>query len=424
MKNIILLGIIFISVSCTSNNDKLPQNIQKEYDKASLIIDECHELLSSYQDDKNLENYLKLYYKLPDISFKFSKDELSDTQYYRCKRKQLSVDSIKRVINRTIKKDLRIYEIVLLEEKDKLIRPPFTLPFYAHRGENIKLSADSQDNFTFKIYNADSKKQFYKSNPTTNIDTSFDIQNSAVYLIEISGPSSMYIDFKLNRKPSSVEDLLNRKKISIDTIASTKNEFRAQKVKGVSIRKVFEEPRKITLRSQGKALFSGSTRSIIALNLPTNCSDVMYSLRISTSDSDKQTDGQFFDKTYKRYHEIRFLGLPLYESTRTGNSLLRELLSASEPFREEEAYCNLYVFKSAAEARKFQNEADIKTIKYNLDYSIVGTQSCNGRVPAKGLRTLYLGFENPKITSSVYLWLEALSTVETTEYFKEKYVLN
>ena len=65
----------------------------------------------------------------------------------------------------------------------------------------------------------------------------------------------------------------------------------------------------------------------------------------------------------------------------------------------------------------------INTLKYNLDYSMVGTQSCNGCIPVKGLKTLYLGFENEKMTSSVYLWLEAISAVKTSEYFKEKYIV-
>ena len=81
----------------------------------------------------------------------------------------------------------------------------------------------------------------------------------------------------------------------------------------------------------------------------------------------------------------------------------------------------MYVFKSASDARKFQDKKPINTLKYNLDYSMVGTQSCNGCIPVKGLKTLYLGFENEKMTSSVYLWLEAISAVKTSEYFREKY---
>ena len=180
----------------------------------------------------------------------------------------------------------------------------------------------------------------------------------------------------------------------------------------------------MTLRSQGKAFFSGGSRSVVAMQVPANSTDVVYSLRISTSQSDQDTDGQFCKKANEKYKEIKFLGLPIYESHGTRSNIFRELLNATEPPREEEAYCNLYVFTNAAEAKKFSDGKPSTELKYDMDFSKMGTQSCNDRIPTKGIKTLYFGFENTRVRYSVYLWLESISTVRKTEYFKTKYSLD
>ena len=74
-------------------------------------------------------------------------------------------------------------------------------------------------------------------------------------------------------------------------------------------------------------------------------------------------------------------------------------------------------------ARRFQNKEDITKLKYNIDLSSIGTQSCNGRIPCKGMKTIYLGFENERAVATVYLWLEVIATVPVTQYSKEQFLL-
>lgn len=78
----------------------------------------------------------------------------------------------------------------------------------------------------------------------------------------------------------------------------------------------------------------------------------------------------------------------------------------------------MYVFYNAAQAKKFQDGTAPSTLSYNVDYSTMGTQSCNGRIPSKGYKTIYLGFLNERMRYNNYVWLEALSAVPHTEYFK------
>ena len=78
---------------------------------------------------------------------------------------------------------------------------------------------------------------------------------------------------------------------------------------------------------------------------------------------------------------------------------------------------------NSAEAKKFADGKPVADLKYNVDLSKNGTQLCNDRIPTKGVKTLYFGFENTRVRYSVYLWLESLATMPTTEYYRAKYVV-
>ena len=55
------------------------------------------------------------------------------------------------------------------------------------------------------------------------------------------------------------------------------------------------------------------------------------------------------------------------------------------------------------------------------DYSTIGTQSCHGRVPVKGEKTIYLAFENERMRYTNYLWVDVEAVVPQTVYYTTKY---
>lgn len=420
-----LLYIIGVSFLCGCNGgNTLPEGLNEQYTQTRSVMDECASKLSNYQSENNLKDYLMLYELNKQLEFSYLGEELTEKQYQRCVAHKRSVDSMRNVLNKFLKDELPQQQYPIYSHQDLLVNSSLNGTFYAKRDERVNMSFKSDRKFSLKLYNADTREVIYSAASTNEVNENLGIHNSAIYLFELNTPTPLYADIDISRTVNSPTDFFELNKIVVDTVPCEKNDFRAQCVQGVSMKSAFEEPRKITLRSQIKAAFSGSNRSVVALQIPQGCTDVLYSLRISTSDRSQSGDGTFADRVDQRYHEIRFMGLPLYESTRSNNSIFRELLLATKPNREEEAYCSMYVYTSAAEARKFQNDDIlVKDTKFNLDYSIVGTQSCNGRIPAAGYKTIYLGFENPKSTSSVYIWLEALTVVKTTECFKEKYTV-
>ena len=83
-----------------------------------------------------------------------------------------------------------------------------------------------------------------------------------------------------------------------------------------------------------------------------------------------------------------------------------------------------FTLRSQSEAKKFlDHTASASSLKYDVDYSTVGTQSCNGRIPVNGASKLYLGFENVRMRYTNYLWVEAVAVIPTTEYYRTQYTV-
>ena len=120
---------------------------------------------------------------------------------------------------------------------------------------------------------------------------------------------------------------------------------------------------------------------------------------------------------------MKFLGLPIYEKEKNGNvNLFSKLLDDNRPLRDEDAYCNMYVFRNQTLAKQFQDGTKAASVlNYDVDFSTLGTQSCNGRIPIKGQKTIYLAFENERVRYTNYLWVEVEAVVPKTEYFTTKY---
>lgn len=299
----------------------------------------------------------------------------------------------------------------------ELLEATQNYPVYLERGDKLIYRIETEKPADVRIYNADSHQLLKSYTGKTLVRDSVNISFSAIYLVQVTPKTRQYTNIKIGYKTQDVSRLAGTKSVRVDSVEAQKGDFMAAPVRGIKMTNLFDEPRKFTLRGQLKAAFSGSYRAIVALQVPAGATDVLYSLRISTNESNKSTDGDFYRDMETSYRRIKVLGLPIYESHR-GSGLIATLLGENVPPREEDAYINMYVFYNAAQAKKFQDDADPTKLSYNVDYSTMGTQSCNGRIPSKGYKTIYLGFLNERMRYNNYVWLEALSAVAHTEYFK------
>ena len=305
--------------------------------------------------------------------------------------------------------------------EDCLLEETVAYPVYLERGDVLYYKIILQKPGTVNIYNADSRSLIKSFAKKSRAEDSLVVANKGIYLIEVKPGVTQYADVDISyRMPQHSHP---KKTIKSEDVECRPGDFRVVATKGVSMRPAFEQPRKATLRSQFKSIFSGTSRALVPVQIPSGATDVLYSLRISTSEVDKYSDGKFPENMSTSYRKVRFLGLPLYESTR-GSGLFNTLLDDNRPLREEDAYCNMYVFRNQTSAKQFQDGTKAASeLHYDVDYSTLGTQSCNGRIPTKGAKTIYLAFENERVRYSNYIWVEVMTAVPTTEYHTTRYTL-
>lgn len=294
-----------------------------------------------------------------------------------------------------------------------------TIPVWLEKGETLNCAVQSDQALSVGIYNYGSRAQLADFKNKTTVNHSFQVPYSAIYLVRIVPSGRQYASVDISYKPNSMERLMRPATVEISNKNSFKGEFLSQEIDGVKLTDAFLEPQRITLRSGLKSAFSGSTRSIIPIQIAPGTKDLLYNLQISNNE-DKPNEKDFNKGMTTSYRKIRILGLPVYDS-QGGSGLLTTLLGLNTPVKEEESYANMYVFFDAGQARAFQNGKPVTQLKYNLDHSVQGTQSRNGRIPVRGNNTVYLGFENERMRYSTYIWLQAMLSKPTTEYVTTTY---
>ena len=429
-KTFYILSLLAITslTSCDSGASEDTEN--EEPDGIELAIKESNDnleiletYLQQYRNSGSQEDLDKALEQLDKCSFEVDEDSLAQEEKKLCLQQKLKAEQKVESVRKNLSSISSHVWVTMTKRADYLMNKGAEMfPLYVQRGDRLKVSVTSSDRFSVYIYNAESHRTLRTLVKKTTVHDSIEIKNSAIYLVEIVPTAHQYIDLNIMAQSSDLSHLKNEQKIEAKEVEAQKRDFKARHLDGVQMKNLFEEPRKFTLRGKLKAAFSGNSRALVALQVPPGAKDVLYSMRISTNETAKQQDGQFYDSMCRSYRKIKFLGLPLYES-QSGSGLLATILGDNIPPREEDAYINMYVFMDAGQARKFQDGELTSKLKYHVDYSTMGTQSCNGRIPCGGKRTIYLGFDNERMRYNNYVWLEAIAAVPHVEYYRMQYTL-
>lgn len=361
-----------------------------------------------------------------ELYYDYNPMDLTPEQSAACEALKERISKLRADIATRAEQQISNFKISPWVYEDQLFDKTETFPVYLQRGEKLRWKIAGEKPITVKVCNADSRKVLKTYSGRSTIKDSLTISNTAIYFIEVNPNSVQYIDLDINYKINEMSRLRAATPVNKEDVECNKGDFGAKPIKGVSLQKCFEEPRKFTLRGQFKAAFSGSAKALVAVQVPTGTTDILYSMRIATSEQDKSSDGEFHENLATTYKKVKFLGLPLYEKEKNGDlNLFSKLLDDNRPLRDEDAYCNMYVFRNQAQAKQFQDGTKAASmLNYDVDYSTLGTQSCNGRIPVKGLKTIYLAFENERMRYTNYLWVEVEAVVPKTEYFTTKYTVN
>ena len=413
--------IALMLCGCTSKTAK--QTIE-EYNRVLEQVQTLERLVSTADFSVfSGEEIAELYSTASELYYDYNPMDLKEKQRVACEELKARVAKLRVELPNKAKSQIAKARVTPWATGDKLFEKTEVFPVYLKRGEKLYWTFVAQKPMTIKVSNYNSRTALKTYAGRHLVNDSLTIEHDAIYLVEVNPQGTQYIDMNVSYKVTDMARLTKATPIKSEQVECNKGDFGAVAVPGVSMRKAFEEPRKFTLRGQVKAFFSGSAIALVAVQVPTGATDVLYSMRIDTDEDDRSEDGRFHENLNASYKKVKFLGLPLYEKERS-SGLLNALLEDNRPKRDEDAYCNMYVFRNQSLAKQFQDGTKpASQLSYDVDYSTLGTQSCNGRIPAKGSKTIYLGFENERMRYANYLWVEAEVVVPNTVYYTTKYTV-
>ena len=419
-----VLGIIAI---CACNGERSNMGTPKMSEKSKILYEKAEKKMLDLEErvaqlnkesDSQVAN--SILRDARKLAYDFDSIGMNKPAIAQCKALQQRIESVKSLAITKAEGVILSSNVLVCQGKDVLLEKMKEYPIYLEKGDKLYYEIDLQSPIPVKLYNVDTKSTLRSYNKTA-VKDSLVIGHSGVYLLEIVPKAAQYASIDISYYTENKDRICNPRGVKSETVSCSKGDFRAYGVNGIKLIKLFEEPRKFTLRGQLKAAFSGSAIALVPVQIPAGATDVLYSMRIDTSEGSRYSDGKFHDNLNATYKKVKFLGMPLYEKTNS-SGLLNTLLDDNRPLRDEDAYCNMYVFRSQTQAKQFQDGTKpASQLSYDVDYSILGTQSCNGRIPAKGSKTIYLGFENARMRYTNYLWVEAEAVVPTTVYYTTKY---
>ena len=428
MKNkltfLLICGIAITMVACSGSSNGKPMSGARltEYNETVAKVQKIENLLADI-NGMEASDALQLSQLADQLCYTYKENGLDSASIANCQALQQRMEQLKQTIHQTIKDNLHNIHVSVVNDDDCLVEKKTAYPIYLKRGEKLHVNITTKRAATLKVYNYDSHSTLKTIADKTVFKFNMEIENSAIYLVELNpGASSQYASIHITYTTNHL-DRLTPVKVKERTVEAKSGDFRAWSVKGIKMTPIYDEPRKFTLRGQFQAAFAGSYRGLVPIEVPAGTTDILYSMRISTNEAGRRTDGQFNDNMNTSYRKIKMFGMPVYESNRSVG-ILNTILGEYTPLREEDAYINMFVFSSSSQAKKFQDDKPTNQLSYDVNSSIMGMQSSNGRIPVKGRKTIYLGFENERTRYNNYVWVEVLASKPINEYFKTEYYID
>lgn len=420
----LICGIAIVMAACggSSNGKPMSDDQLTKYTEIAAKVQQVENLLDVIPQ-MEADEILQLSQLADQLYFTYDTNGLDSVSIANCQALQQRIEQLKQNIHQTIKDNMHNIYVPVVNDDDCLVEKKTAYPVYLKRGEKLYVNVKTKRAATLKVYNYDSHSTLKTIADKTAFKFNMEMENSAIYLVELNpGASSQYASIHITYTTNQL-DRLSPETVKERTVEAKSGDFRAWSVKGIKMTPILDEPRKFTLRGQLKAAFSGSYRGLVGVEVPAGATDILYSMRISTNEADRSSDGEFKDNMNASYHKIKALGLPIYESTKS-SGILNTILGEYTPLREEDAYINMFVFSSSSQAKKFQDGIATDKLSYDVNNSIMGMQSSNGRIPVKGRSIIYLGFENERMRYNNYVWVEVLAAKPINEYFKSEYYID
>lgn len=417
--------VFFIVLTCavlaSCAGYKSRKEAKKGYATASEQLNELISCIESLNTNSSISDIQDAKCAAEALSYDYNPVGLDSVTVAQCSQLKKQVGECKAEALSDIECLAKEKKISIISDDDLLVEGITLYAASLKKGDVFHYSLKAKAPLSLRVINIDSKTVERGISGKTLIEGEMPIEHNAVYYFELNPGTAKYVDINLSYSLADASRLKSLKTVSLEKKECKKGDFLAFGVNGIKTIPLLDGVRAFTLSSQLKSIFSGSDRAVVPVIVPSGAKEILYSLRISTSQQTKSADGKFDENINYSYHKVRFLGLPLWNSSH-GSSLIDMVLDDNRPLREEDCYCSMYVIRNQSSAKKFQDGTTaITNINYDVDYSTVGTQSCNGRIPVNGSSKIYLSFLNERMRFTNYIWVEASAVVPTTEYYTYSY---
>lgn len=410
---------------------KISEMEQLKYDNALKKLEDICErsrVAAASGDEAAMSDILD---EIHSLKYDFNGDNMGEDYRQKCQALKERIASLKQHPEMLFQDDnqsvagtsskLKNLKGTLINRRGLKLPTAKRFPYYMNKGEKLYLKLSSQGSMKANMYNIYRQKCIRKWTVSNLMQDSVTIAESGIYMLElvpVYGEVTANISMSYTGTGKGYHRHVQEK-----IVKCGKGDFLASESDSIIISSVFKEPKSVGLRGNLKSMFSGKSRALVPVAVPAGCEVLLYSLRISTNERTIPSDGKFAERLSVASLRVKLFGKNVFEKHTIGSGIINLLMGDTRPPREEDAFCNMYVFDNAMQAKRFQdNTASSDKYKYDVDQSQMGTQSCNGQLLHKGHKTIYLGFENERMRYDNYIWLEVAALKRLKTYARPVYI--
>lgn len=417
----LMLLVAFCSCGGKKSGKGMSEFEQRKYENTLKQLNAIYAEASDVSASGSQTAIYGIKQEIEDLTYNFNGDNMSDADRQKCQALKDRINQLKAnpdaVFTGMPGTGANGMNGMVVSRQNVMVNGIERFPCWLNQGDSATVTVDNSGTARVAFYNY--SQRMLMKRWKGDVDDKFMATASGIYVIEINaGEKSIRSNVSVAYQNKTSKP---HRQVSTRMVDCKENDFLATPTDALITEKVWDEPKRIGLRGNLKSMFSGKSRSLVPVPVPKRCDALLYSMRVSTNENTVESDGKFADRLSSSYNSIRLFGVKVYER-QSGSDIINRLLFNTRPPREEDAFCNLYVFANRVQAKKFQDgTAPSGNYKYDVDQSQMGTQSCNGRLYPHGQSVMYMGFENERMRYDNYIWLEVVALRHTVKYVRPIY---
>lgn len=406
----------------SDDSNRMPEMEQLRYDNTLKKLNTlCEEASMSDSED----DFYRIKEELNLLRYDFNAENMGEEAQKKCRELKERIERYKsnpeelfNAKNSLSQGSGRVG--TLLSRRNLNVKGVKRFPYSLNAGDNVELKLDCQGTISVNFYDVNRQKRIKQWQVSSSMADHINISSQGIYMLELivdKGTAVANVSMSYKGTDNTLRPHVREK-----IIECRANDFLATKMDSISVRPVFDSPKKVGLRGNLKSVFSGKSRVVIPVPVPKGCDALVYSLRISTNEKTISSDGKFSENLSLYSSKIKLFGFNVYEGS-ISSGVVDRLLFNTRPPRDEDAFCNMYVFNNSSQAKKFQDgSASSGNYKYDMEQSQMGTQSCCGQLHPNGRKVIYIGVENERMRYDNYIWMEVAALYRTAKYVRPVYM--